>query len=67
MNFKLNNLDDFVEDSMIKDIRISKEKQIKREEDEIKKNIIMEKVFFFCMKDLFYLFNSRRKLKRKMN
>lgn len=37
-------MDDFNEDSIIKEIRIEKERQLKREEDEIKKNIIMEKV-----------------------
>lgn len=42
-NFKLSNLDDFVEDSIIKEIRREKERQLKREEDEIKKNIILEK------------------------
>jgi hypothetical protein len=33
-----------MEDSIIREIRIEKERQIKREEDEILKNIIIEKV-----------------------
>jgi len=36
-----------MEDSIIKEIRLEKERQLKREEDEIKKNIIMEKVRIF--------------------
>jgi hypothetical protein len=51
--YKLVNIEEFLEDSKIKNVRLDKEKQLKREEEEKKMKRIQEKVFYFAIKILY--------------
>ena len=44
MQYKLTNIEEFTEDAMIKNVRLEKEKQLKREEEEKKMKRIQEEV-----------------------
>lgn len=48
--FKLTNIEEFLEDPEIKYVRLEKEKQLKREEEEKKMKRIQEKVFIILKK-----------------
>jgi len=44
-HYKLSNIEEFPEDTLIRDVRMEKERQLKKEEEEKKMKRIQEKVY----------------------
>ncbi len=54
--FKLDNMPEFVEDPTIRDIRLEKERQMKKEEEDKMARRLFEKVFLIQIKSYFIIF-----------
>lgn len=56
--FKLDNMPEFVEDPTIRDIRLEKERQMKKEEEDKMARRLFEKVFLIQIKSYFVIFRG---------